>query len=70
MKIKIYSYNRESVVIDSDDNRFKKMYGAYRIRTSELFEEMKELDKFTNEEYGEEAEFEIGGKRVITNSVE
>ena len=65
MIFKIYSFNKNSVVIESDDDRYRKMYYAYRVRTNDLFEEMKEIDRFVEEEFNEDAQFQICGKRAI-----
>lgn len=65
MIIKIYPFNNNSVVIESDDKRYRKMYGAYRVRTDDLFEEMKEIDRFVEEEFNEDTQFQICGKRAI-----
>lgn len=69
MIIKICYFDRNSVVIDSDDKRFKKMYGSYRIRVNELWEEMREIDKFVFDEYREDTMFEIGSKKETRVSV-
>ena len=65
MIIKIYPFNNNSVVIESDDKRYRKIYSAYKVRTDDLFEEMKEIDRFVEEEFNEDAQFQICGKRAI-----
>lgn len=70
MLIKIYPFNNNFVVIESDDKRYRKIYSAYKVRTDDLFAEMKEIDRFVEEEFNEDTKFQIGGKRVLPQVTE